>query len=268
MSEPARIVMFSGGIGSWAAAKRVAERHGTDNLTLLFTDTLIEDADLHRFLDEAAADVGGKLVRITEGRSPWQVFRDEGMIANTRADLCSRILKREPADAWLAEHCDPGNTTVYIGIDWTEVHRFDNGEGRGARNRYARLGWRCEAPLCEPPYLTKQDLFIALRAAGIRRPRLYDEGFAHNNCGGFCVKAGLGQFAHLLKMRPALYAEHEQAENEVRATTGWRQTILRDSTGGTVKPVTLTAFRERIERGWQPDLFDIGGCGCFVEDAP
>src|SRR4029077_5334540 len=106
---------------------------------------------------------------------------------------CSRILKRDPADAWLAEHCVPATTTVYIGIDWTEAHRFDSGAGRGARNRYARLGWRCEAPLCEPPYLTKQDLFVALRAAGIRRPRLYDEGFAHNNCGGFCVKAGLGQ---------------------------------------------------------------------------
>jgi hypothetical protein len=45
LSDFEDIVMFSGGIGSWAAAKRVAERHGTDNLTLLFTDTLIEDGD-------------------------------------------------------------------------------------------------------------------------------------------------------------------------------------------------------------------------------
>jgi hypothetical protein len=200
-------------------------------------------------------------VRIAEGRTPWEVFRDEGMIANTRVDLCSRILKRDMGDRWLGEHCDPASTVVYIGIDWTEGHRFDNGEGRGARNRYAKLGWRCEAPLCEVPYLGKQDLFAALRAAGIARPRLYDEGFAHNNCGGFCVKAGHGQFAHLLKMRPALYAEHERAEAEFDNAG---RTILRDRVGGDTKPLSLRTLRERIERGWQPDLFDIGGCGCFL----
>lgn len=35
------VVMFSGGIASWAAATRVAKKHGTENLTLLFTDTLM-----------------------------------------------------------------------------------------------------------------------------------------------------------------------------------------------------------------------------------
>lgn len=33
------VVMFSGGAGSWATAKRVAERHGTEGLVLLFADT-------------------------------------------------------------------------------------------------------------------------------------------------------------------------------------------------------------------------------------
>ena len=44
------VVMFSGGIASWATAKRVAERHGTDALTLLFADTRIEDDDLFLLL--------------------------------------------------------------------------------------------------------------------------------------------------------------------------------------------------------------------------
>ena len=33
------VVMYSGGIGSWAAAKRVIDRHGSDNIVLLFTRT-------------------------------------------------------------------------------------------------------------------------------------------------------------------------------------------------------------------------------------
>ena len=40
------LVYFSGGVGSWAAAKRVAQREDVDQLTLLFADTLIEDEDL------------------------------------------------------------------------------------------------------------------------------------------------------------------------------------------------------------------------------
>ena len=33
-----RVVMFSGGIASWATAKLVAEKHGTEGLFLLFAD--------------------------------------------------------------------------------------------------------------------------------------------------------------------------------------------------------------------------------------
>lgn len=205
------VVMSSGGICSWATGRRVADRHGTDNLTQLFADTLIEDADLYRFLPEAAANVGGQFVRIADGRTPWQVFHDEGMIGNTRADLCSRILKRDLSDRWLRDNCDPADTIVYLGIDWTEAHRFDNGEG-GAKNRYARLGWHCEAPMIEPPYRTKDSLIAELKTFGIEPPRMYAEGFPHNNCGGFCIKAGQAHFAHLLRMRPASYAEHEAEE--------------------------------------------------------
>src|SRR5881394_3535269 len=51
------LIQFSGGIGSWAAAKRVVERHGTADVQLLFADTLIEDRDCYRFLIEGACNV-------------------------------------------------------------------------------------------------------------------------------------------------------------------------------------------------------------------
>ena len=54
-----RIVNFSGGVGSWAAAKRCAERHGTESMTLLFCDTFMEDNDLYRVLVQSAANVFG-----------------------------------------------------------------------------------------------------------------------------------------------------------------------------------------------------------------
>lgn len=260
------VVMFSGGIGSWAAAKRVVERHGSANVTLLFTDTLMEDEDLYRFIDEAATNVGAALVKIADGRTPWDVFFDEGMLGGTRAGICSRVLKREVANKWLAEKCDPADTVVYLGIDWTEAHRFDDGDGHGAKNVHARNGWRCEAPMLDAPYMTKRDMLRWLTDEGIKPPRLYGLGFAHNNCGGFCVKAGVGHFAHLLRALPERYAEHEAREAAFRSSVGWRQTILRDRVGGATKPLSMTALRERIQSGGQVDLFEIGGCGCFMDD--
>ncbi len=53
------LIFYSGGLASWATAMRVAEKHGTKNLKMLFTDTKMEDEDLYRFLDESAVVVGG-----------------------------------------------------------------------------------------------------------------------------------------------------------------------------------------------------------------
>ncbi|UVK58909.1 PAPS reductase-like domain protein [Mycobacterium phage Leozinho] len=122
------IVMFSGGIGSWAAAKRVTDTHGPENVTLLFADTagdgtepfLGEDPDCYRFIRESAAQLGANLVWLKEGRNIWQVFHDRRFLGNSRQANCSTELKQKPCRAWLNEHCDPQDTTVYIGIDWSE----------------------------------------------------------------------------------------------------------------------------------------------------
>jgi len=258
------VVMFSGGAGSWLAAKRVAAQHGTDDLVLLFADTRIEDPDLYRFLDDAAANVGGRLVRVADGRTPWDVFRDARFLGNARVGICSRVLKQEPADAWLRAHCDPAETVVYVGIDWTEEHRLVR-----LRARKGAEGWDYRAPLCEPPYVEKPDVLAAMRAEGITPPRLYALGFAHNNCGGGCVRAGVGHFAHLYRTLPDVFAAWEANEEGLRQYLGRDDVaILRDRTGGSVAPLPLVQLRRRLDRGHQPDLFDIGGCGCFADDAP
>lgn len=258
------IVMFSGGIGSWAAAKRVAQKYGTEDLILLFSDTLIEDEDLYRFLYEAAANVGGGFVKLCEGRTPWEVFHDVRYLGNSRVDPCSRVLKREIADKWLRDNCDPSDTTVYVGIDWSEQHRIE----RLAALR-AEQGWHYEAPMCAPPYLSKAMMLDWLKDEGIKPPRLYTMGFSHNNCGGFCIKAGFGHFARLLEAMPNRYKEHERKEQELRDYLERQDiTILREHTpdGQPKKNITLREFREQIENGLQPDLFDVGGCGCYVDE--
>jgi hypothetical protein len=260
MAVHQRVVNFSGGVGSWAAARRVADRYGTEGLTLLFADTRIEDQDLYRFIQQAAADVGGTFVRLRDGRTPWEVFHDERYLGNSRTDPCSKLLKRVPLDRWRVENCDPAHTTLYIGIDWTEVHRLD-------RLRPRIAPWQVEAPMTEAPYLSKQQMLEALSARGIKPPRLYEMGFPHNNCGGGCVKAGQAHFAHLLKMIPKRYAEWEREEQKMRDYLERDDiAILRDRTGGKSKPLSLKVFRERVQQGELGDQHEWGGCGCALDD--
>jgi hypothetical protein len=255
------VVFYSGGIGSWGAAKRVAERHGTEHLVLLFTDTCMEDPDLYRFLEDSTRELyGDNLVRIADGRNPWQVFRDVRFLGNSRIDPCSRMLKRDLSRKWVLEsYPDPNDVTLYLGIDWTESHRFET-----AAKRWEP--YRLEAPLCESPYVLKADLLFQLQEEEIEPPRLYSMGFAHNNCGGFCVKAGHAQFAHMLKVLPEVYARHEAEEEAFRADYG-DVSILNDRRGGGPRrPMSLRAFRERLEQEAlsAEESAEWGGCGCFL----
>lgn len=246
------VTMFSSGAGSYAAARRVG-MGPNDTHTLLFSDVGMEDEDNYRFLTDAAADIpGAELVIVKDGRDIWQVFKDERFLGNSRLASCSKLLKQKPARAWLDANCDPENTTIYIGIDWTEGHRIPKIEAGYAP-------WRVVCPLISAPYLSKADIISDMRTRGLEPPRLYALGFAHANCGGGCVRAGQGQFARLLEVMPTRYKEWEQGERDVREHLGKDVTIL--------KVGTLQEFRERHEAmPEQTDLFDIGGCGCFTDD--
>jgi hypothetical protein len=251
------IVMFSGGACSWAAAKRVVAEHGRDGVVLLFADTKMEDEDLYRFIDEASANVGVPMVRIADGRTPWQVMRDHHSFANNRMDFCSQELKRELLDRWRDAHGSPELTTVHLGLSWDEMHRVE-------RVRRLCAPWRYEAPMADPPYMSKEAILKWLKSEGICPPRLYSLGFPHNNCGGFCVKAGQAHFAHLLRVMPERYRFHEEQEQTLRKTVG-EFAIMRDRSGGKTRPLTMKALRERIEQQSEFDVFEWGGCGCAIE---
>lgn len=289
------LVMYSGGGGSWAAAKRVIQKHGLDNTILLFADVLIEDDDLYRFLVESVSEMAGRprkyhafhlpdvktdlparkvalrrlakdtttsfplLKWISDGRTPWEVFKDVKFVGNSRIDPCSRILKRELLNQWREDNCLASNTVTHFGIDWTEEHRLD-----AVKTRHAP--WICEAPMCEAPYLEKCHMLKLLADVGIQPPRLYKEGFSHNNCGGFCVKSGQAQFALLLKTNKPLYLHHEDQEEGMMDFLGRKDcTIMKDRRGGTTKPLSMRAFRERIETNpSEYDKYDWGGCGCAL----
>lgn len=260
------IVSVSSGLGSAFAWKLLCDRLGPENVTGVFTDVNGEHPDNYRFLAAVQYELGSRLIKLNnDGLTIWDVMVRERFLANTRIDTCSKYLKRETFRKWLDENCNADDTTVYLGIDWTEVHRLDK-----ARPHWAEAGWQVEAPLCEPPYYHKSDAQAWLDKVSIARPALYDMGFLHANCGGGCVKAGIGQFISLLELDRQWYVRWwEAGEERVRGALGKNVAILRDRTGGTTKPLPLSLLRERIEAGdkrYDRLRADKGqGCGvCFL----
>jgi hypothetical protein len=72
---------------------------------------------------------------------------------------------------------------LYVGIDWSESRRTPAVERGWAP-------WTVRFPMCDPPYLSKQDMLDDARAAGLEPPRLYELGFSHNNFYWTTVGAG------------------------------------------------------------------------------
>lgn len=295
------VIFYSGGLGSWMTAKRVVKAHGKENVICLFTDTLIEDEDLYRFLIETTQDIYGidsadllelakdipptshetmaarkafltdlaakvtarnpQFVWINDGRDPWEIFRDVKFLGNSRIAQCSHVVKQGLAAKYIHGNFSPEEVVLYLGIDWTEEHRT-----KSPRKNWAP--YRVEFPMCEEPLLTKIDAIKTLESVGIKTPRLYGMQFSHNNCGGFCVRAGQGHFVNLLEKNRALYLYHEEKEQEMREYLGKDVAILRRTRNKVKIPLTLRMLREEVEanKTEQIDMFDIGGCGCFVDD--
>lgn len=249
MSE---IVSFSSGLSSAIAAERVQQRYG--RAEIVFLDTTIEDQDNYRFLDDLRRRwlrlYGNDITILREGRTPYQVARDEQIIPNQKIAPCTFKLKIDPFSKWL----DGRSGTVYIGYDFTEVDRC--GPTQAA---YEAIGFQVDFPLLWKPYEFRTYSQVAREDWNIEPPAMYAQGYSHANCGGICVKQGQGDWIRTLINYPERYAQVEEWEQEMRRhPTRKNYAILRDQSGGTVKPLTLRELRERYEQDKSGmDLFKL-----------
>lgn len=169
------IVNFSAGLTSWKALQRTIERHGVAHTTAVFADVKIEDADAYRFLRDTEQHFGIEITTVADGRTPFEVWRDVKTIVINGVAPCSKILKRETVDRWVAEQFGDAPVTRVFGMDWSEV-------GRMVRLRAALAPVPVWFPLAEAPYVDKCHISDELGKLGIAVPALYLEGFSHNNC--------------------------------------------------------------------------------------
>lgn len=246
-------VSLSGGLASFMTAE-LLKRNGAD-FDLIFCDTKSEDEDLYRFLDDQEKYFGKQIIRIVDGRDIWQVQYDVGFQANSQKDPCSRVLKREPFKKYMRANYDPESTTIVIGIGHKEKHRTKDFQQNHAP-------FNVIAPLTDME-ITNDDIAEICEEAGFAAPRIYDYDFPHNNCGGFCVKAGQKQAAMLLKHRKETYLWHERKQEAVFELMGCKHPTIRKTVDGVMKYYSLKEFREFLEAGGAPELYDEGTCACF-----
>ena len=256
------IVSLSGGSASAVAADRVINRYGSNAVDLWFADTLWEDDDLYRFLEDLEKRWDKKIIRHTDGRTPLQVAEDKKLIPNSWAAPCSFELKQKPFREYLLLQEKP--VTVHLGLDWSETHRHAK-----PKEIYEQIeGVEVDFPLMWEP-IPWRGYTLLIQEWGIKIPRLYELGMPHNNCGGRCVRQGKGEWLRLHKYLPERYEEVSQWEESQRKLGGPRanRTIVRDRADGDSTPLTLAELREQNTTS-QLELFTTvdDNYGCFCDE--
>jgi hypothetical protein len=218
-----------------------------------------------------------ELVWIVEGRDPWEIYRDERFVGNSRKDPCSKIIKRRAFERWRKAHGEPGNDVIIWGIGEHEKRRFEREEidkktgelvRRGIKPRLAAEGWQCAAPLIEYPPHPIKDMRVEIY--GLRSQRLYALGYAHGNCGGKCSKAGQHHWKLRYEVQPDRFAYDAMMERKCREYIG-QGTFLTETVNKVKRPLSLEAFGERLRKSPGLELpapkQGDSGCGCMWEEA-
>lgn len=212
------IVFFSGGKSSFAVAEYVKRNFKDDNIFLYYTDVNWEDEDLTRFIYEVSDKLELPMLIHSKGITPAQLMVEKKFMANSRVGICSKELKMKVSSDFIRKGIVPEvrkwhnkeflknenileNPILYFGISFMEAHREE-------AIRYNWQPYQVEMPLIDNII----DCDQLLKEYDIRTPRLYLQGFQHNNCKGRCVKAGQGHFKNLLLKDKNTFDELKEQE--------------------------------------------------------
>lgn len=248
------VISIGGGISStWLLVDRVLTKYSKDNCEAVICALANEHPDLWRLVAavEKKYDITIKRIGLNNKTyNIWDIFFHTGMMGSTLADPCSRMLKREVMAAYMEANYTPADTVMHVGITADEIDRM-----LAIRANWGRKGWKVEADLANEPKLNRETLIAMCQQEFGFVPETYRRGHSHNNCGGFCVKAGKSQMARLLYYDRPAYLEHERMELLHQQTFSHTNTIMRDEWTRTgirgADPLTLRAFRERMETKWR-----------------
>jgi len=297
-----RILFFSGGLSSFAVAHHLKINFPNDNILLYFTDTLWEDKDLYRFIDEVSDKLKLPLLKHSKGHDPVQLMIKQHILFNNRFGQCSLQLKMKVSMNYIKKGIKPeyeewynkeylksenylDSPILYFGISFDEFHRTV-----AIKENWSP--YQSEFPLCKEFY----DYDELLKLYDIKKPNLYLKGFSHNNCKGRCVKAGLSHYKllynedyktftqlenieSLLSLYVSSWHEYkndetklEQLSNNEIEMNKWHDMNYEyspvlllptvDKHYSFMKEITLNDVKRQMDKGMRLDLFNESMGGC------
>lgn len=242
------VVGFSGGVTSaWCAGWAIRE-YGIDKVILLFHDTKEEHEDTYRFIKEMASALGLPITERSDGRSVTQLFYDENYLGNGQNTFCSRMLKAEPGQRYIAELKSQGFSVLKIlGFSAKEPKRIQRACGYALRD-----GFSIRFPVAESG-ITKQDCVDWCENLGVKPSSMYCWS-EHANCVG-CVKGGRAYWLQVAEHAPEVFEARARQEEE------FGHEIIR---GSDREHVTL---RELVQIGLKRKVnsresITLGSCEC------
>ena len=218
--------MFSGGASSAYVAKWVVDNYGVENCTLLFTDTLWEDKDNIRFMEEVAEYIGIDITTQRDGRTPEEVFFELKFLGNSRFAKCSEDLKVKQTLIFIEEERLKGiEPILYFGIGPHEKHRADNLSRH--YEHFPLEPTKCCFPMIDSINCDLKVKYIIENEWKIKLPRMYELGFSHANCSGRCVRGGMRHYANLYLIWPDIFAKQEDMERRFNKEFNLSVSILK-----------------------------------------
>ena len=199
---------FSAGVSS-AVATKLAIASISEIIYIHIDD---QHPDTLRFVNECEVWFGKPIMRL---QSPYKCVANAcfagsatGFINGPTGAICTRWLKKRVRKEWEAEHEFQRLSYVW-GFDTNETVR-------AARIVESMPDFLHIFPLIERR-MTKEDAHKMLRAAGIKRPAMYDLGYPNNNCVG-CVKGGKGYWNKIRVDFPEVFKARAEMERSIGGT--------------------------------------------------
>lgn len=230
------VVSLSSGNASAVAGELALNAFGRERVDLVFADTLIEHESNYAFLTQLEARWGKPITRLTDGRDPYAVAEDEGIIPNDMLATCSYELKIKLVQDYIARlQADGVLVIVAIGFDHKDARpRAKKPDGRlpETRKRWAARNAIVWYPILEalPLHLYKRgdspvvfDTALEVARWGVTGSVMYAQGYSHANCAGTCVKQGLRDWRRTLIHNKPMYLRVEAWERGMRDFIARRQ---------------------------------------------
>lgn len=241
------MVSVSGGSGSAVAWYRALQWWGKDRVVPVFADTCSEDEDLYRFLVDCEQAFGQTITRLKQFNDDgsdmdiWDCFDRHGIAQIPKAGNACKAsveLKQKPLDAFAGSN---ELNVIAVGYSITESERMLS------LNKAKKQ--TVVYPLVAKPVLGECEIHEELRRIGIEPPRVYQDGFVHNNClgAGGCILSGLAQYAAVRRLKPEAFRYAKQRSQAFYEKTGF--SVLRDQRNGEVKPYTLEELDQEAQQG-------------------